>query len=158
MIISSRLAFYLKQIECENYRQGCETGFMETSKRILLVDDEHDFLFSAGIALRKAGYRVQAAENGKEALDKILEARNAREPFDLLVTDIRMPWMSGFELMDTMKLWGIGTPLIAMSCFSDGELVGELKSRGCEVLIEKPFTPDDLVSRIGLFLNRRKAG
>jgi CheY-like chemotaxis protein len=127
---------------------------METPKHILLVDDEPDFLFSAGFALRRAGYKVEIAENGKEALDKILEARNAREPFDLLVTDIRMPWMSGFELMDTMKLWGIRTPLIAMTCFDDGDLVGELKSRGCEVLIEKPFSPEHLVSRIGHFLIR----
>ena len=134
--------------------EGLENQFVEASKHILLVDDEPDFLFSAGIALRKAGYRVHAAVSGKEALDRVLEARNASEPFDLLVTDIRMPWMSGFELMDTLKLWGISIPLMAMTCFSDGELVGELKTRGCVELIEKPFTPDDLVSRVGHFLIR----
>lgn len=131
---------------------------METSKHILLVDDEPDFLFSAGFALRKAGYKVQVAENGKEALDKILKAQNAGEPFDLLVTDIRMPWISGFELMDTMRLWGVRTPFVAMTCFSDSDLVIELKRRGCEEVIEKPFAPDSLVMRIGLFLNRCKAG
>lgn len=121
---------------------------MGTAKYVLLVDDETDFLFSARIALRKYGYRVEVAASGKEALFKILEAQNGKDPFDLLITDIRMPEMSGFELIDAVKKCGIATPFIAMTCFSDGELLRELRARDCEMVIEKPFPPEELVVQV----------
>lgn len=128
---------------------GRERGeSMGTVKYVLLVDDETDFLFSARIALRKSGYRVEVAASGKEALFKILEAQDGKDPFDLLITDIRMPEMSGFDLIDAVKKCGIVTPFIAMTCFSDGELLRELKARDCEMVIEKPFPPEELVVQV----------
>jgi DNA-binding response OmpR family regulator len=112
------------------------------------VDDEVDFLFSASIALRRAGFRVKVSDNGREALVMILEAHKNKTPFDLLITDIRMPGMSGFELIDAVKRSGILTPFFAMTCFSDGDLIRELGGKGCNEVIEKPFQPEELVKRI----------
>ena len=121
---------------------------MAEKGRILLVDDEADFLFSVSVALRKNGYRIAVAENGNEAMLKILDARKSMDPFHLLVTDIRMPGMTGLNLMDAVKLCNIPTPFFAMTCFCDEELLRELKRRGCGEVIEKPFSPEELVGRI----------
>ena len=119
-----------------------------TPPRILLVDDEEGFRFAAGVALRRAGYRVEEAADGKEALRKILSARDAGYPFHLVVTDIRMPVMSGIDLIGALREHGVGTPLCAITCFGDRALVSELAGKGCTEYLEKPFEPEDLVQRI----------
>jgi two-component system CheB/CheR fusion protein len=127
---------------------GERRQILEAAKHILLVDDEADFLFSASLALRKAGFLVKVADNGREALIMILEAHKNKDPFDLLITDIRMPGMSGFDLIDATKRCGILTPFFAMTCFSKSDQLREMNDRGCEGVIEKPFSPEELVERI----------
>lgn len=117
-------------------------------KQILLVDDEEEFRFAAGVALRQAGYGIEAAGDGLEALGKILAAQENGEPFDLLVLDIRMPGMSGTELIDVLRRRGISLPVFVMTCFGDKALLDELKGKGCRDVIEKPFRPRDLVDRV----------
>jgi CheY-like chemotaxis protein len=120
----------------------------KTRKYILLVDDEKGFLFTASLFLRKAGYRVKVAGDGKEALRLFMEACAAEEPFDLLVTDIRMPEMSGSDLIDAIRYSGIPVPIFAITSYLNAELVEELKNKGCEAVIEKPFLPEDLTDPI----------
>ena len=123
-------------------------------KSILIVDDEAPFRFAAGIALRRKGFRVTEAGDGKQALDKVLEARDRGEPFHLIVTDIRMPELSGLELIDELKRHEIAMPVCAITCFGDKELVCELYGKGCTDHLEKPFEPEDLVEWIGRILRR----
>lgn len=115
---------------------------------ILLVDDEADFLFSAGILLRKEGYRVSVAHSGEEACAMIVEAEGGPEPFRLLVTDMRMPGMSGLGLIDALRERNNFIPVLAITGFGDGKLYGELSARGCTDRIEKPFEPKDLLHRV----------
>jgi len=119
-----------------------------TPPRILLVDDEDGFRFAAVVALRRCGYRVEEAADGKEALGKALSARDAGDPFHLVVTDIRMPVMSGTELIVALVENGVDTALCAITCFGDRSLVSELAGKGCTEYLEKPFAPADLVERI----------
>jgi DNA-binding response OmpR family regulator len=125
---------------------------VDAAPRILLVDDEAPFRFSATVALRRSGFRVAEAPDGKEALSAILEARDAGDPFHLVVTDIRMPEMSGMELIDALALHRIRTPVCAITCYGDQDLVTELAAKGCAEYLEKPFSPDDLVQRIRAIL------
>ncbi|HEX9191984.1 MAG TPA: response regulator [Candidatus Deferrimicrobiaceae bacterium] len=115
---------------------------------ILIVDDEEGFRFGAVVALRRGGYRVSEAGNGGEALEKILSARDAGDPVRLVVTDIRMPVMSGIELIDALRERGVDTAFCAITCFGDQTLVSELAGKGCTDYLEKPFSPDDLVRRL----------
>jgi len=117
--------------------------------RILLVDDEEGFRFAAGVALRRGGYRVEEAMDGMDALAKLLSARHAGDPFDLVVTDIRMPVMSGTELIDALRGGGDSTAVCAITCFGDRALVEELAGKGCTEYLEKPFDPAELVAWVG---------
>lgn len=127
---------------------------MDARKRILLVDDEPEFRFSASIALRKAGYDIVEAGDGREALWKIRESRESGEPISFLVTDIRMPVLSGLELVDEMRRRDIDIPVFAITGFSDKEVLAELSSRGCIEHIEKPFAPQELLERLEAFINK----
>jgi CheY-like chemotaxis protein len=124
--------------------------------RVLLVDDEDSFRYAAGVALRRAGYRVEDAAEGKEALARILSARDAGDPFDLVVTDIRMPRMSGTEMIDALRERGDNTTVCAITSFGDRELVAELAGRGCTEYLEKPFNPPELVAWVGGQLGKRR--
>jgi CheY-like chemotaxis protein len=125
--------------------------------RILLVDDEEGFRFGAGVALRRVGYRVEEAADGREALRKILSARDAGDPVRLVVTDIRMPVMSGIELIDALRDQGVDTALCAITCFGDQDLVSQLAGKGCTEYIEKPFPPEELLRRVGELLGKEEA-
>lgn len=131
---------------------------MAPPARILLVDDERAFRYAAGVALRRAGYRMEEASEGKEALARILSARDAGDPFALVITDIRMPEMSGIELMDALRERGDTTPVCAITCFGDRELVAVLAGIGCAGYLEKPFNPPELVAWVGERLGARGGG
>ena len=131
---------------------------MRLPARLLLVDDEDSFRFAAGVALRRAGYRVEDAADGKAALAKIVSARDAGDPFDLVVTDIRMPEMSGIEMIDALRERGDRTAVCAITCFGDRALVAELAGKGCAEYLEKPFNPPELVAWVGGQLGKAGAG
>ena len=115
---------------------------------VLIVDDEDGFRFGAVVALRRAGYRVSEAGNGGEALEMVLSARDVGDPVRLVVTDVRMPVMSGIELIDALREHGVDAALCAITCFGDRALVSELAGKGCPDYLEKPFPPVELLNRI----------
>ena len=77
--------------------------------RILLCDDEESLCRSLGRILRSAGHEV-VTQNGEQGL-----ARLRQERFDLILTDIRMPDVSGFDILAAARLHAPGTPVIAMT-------------------------------------------
>ncbi len=121
-------------------------------KHILIVDDESNFRFSAGLALRRAGYEVSEAVDGKEALLMILNNSVKNDSFDLLLIDIQMPEMSGIELIDELKKNDVSIPIFAVSGFAEKPQVDELLQKGCSEFLDKPFKPQELVKRIGSVL------
>jgi len=127
---------------------------MKAPKRILLVDDEKEFLFSAGLALKRAGYEVHAYANPEEAIGRILGAAGEEDPFDLLVTDLRMPGMSGVELVGELRKHKIALKVLAITSVCEKGLLRDMNcGRGADHL-QKPFGPGDLVERIGRIFTR----
>ena len=121
---------------------------MDAKPRILIVDDEADFLFSASVALRQAGYEVVGAADGGEALSRTREFLRAGKRFDLLLTDLRMPSLCGLELLEGLEQLGVEIPVIAMTGYCDDALREDLERKGCIEFLEKPFEPHDLVARV----------
>ena len=124
---------------------------MDSSKQILLVDDDPNILQVAGFALQKSGYRIIIARDGSEAL---LLFRTEKP--DLVVLDIMMPECDGTDLCRIIRKES-DIPLIFLSSMSDeiDKIVGlEL---GADDYITKPFSPRELVARIKTVLRRSTA-
>ncbi|MGE5807162.1 MAG: response regulator, partial [Ignavibacteria bacterium] len=82
------------------------------NERILVVDDEDIIRESLSYVLKKEGYTVEEAGNGKSALDKLLQ-----EPFDLVITDLEMPVMKGIRLLEEIKKLNIQTSVIIITAY-----------------------------------------
>jgi len=123
---------------------------------IVLAEDDKDIRMQLCDKLKDAGCNVITAENGKVALDTILTAKKRRFFYDLLITDIKMPKLTGMELINELERSNIFIPVIAMTGFGDKELVIELLQRGCKDYIDKPFNPAELVKKVSNLIKREE--
>jgi DNA-binding response OmpR family regulator len=130
---------------------------MTRPKHILLVDDEADFLFSASLALRMAGYRVSETPDGLDALEELIRLKDEGTPVDLLVTDLRMPNLDGAELVDALKRHDVPVPVFVVSGYCDPRALRVLALAGFIEYMEKPFQPSELVQRIENVFNVKVA-
>jgi DNA-binding response OmpR family regulator len=127
---------------------------VEAPRRILLVDDEKDFLFSASLALRLAGYDVRAMWNPVKAVDTALDAFQRQKPFDLMVTDLRMPAMSGVEMVEVLRERGIPLHVLTISSACRNGVLCTMDCSCGTNHLDKPFEPWELVERVGKILDR----
>ena len=110
--------------------------------RVLVVDDEPRILNFLSSKLRVSGYEVLTASNGAEALEQV----QAQEP-DLVVLDVLMPRMDGFETLKELRAFS-PVPVIILS--AKGANADKVKGLhlGADDYLAKPFSPDELVARI----------
>lgn len=125
----------------------------ERKKRILVVDDEHDLCDILLFNLTSAGYQVEAAYSAQSALTKIA---GATEGFDLLLLDVMMPEMSGFELARRVKSDGCTahTPIIFLTAKDGIEDTLQGFSLGADDYVTKPFSVREVIARVRAVLNR----
>ncbi|MBI5632646.1 MAG: response regulator [Nitrospirae bacterium] len=123
------------------------------SRHVLIVDDEASFRFSAGIALRQAGYKVSEAGDGEEGLMKILSHYRLGDPFDLALLDILMPKMNGIDLYDALKERGIELPVMFISGYADYSMIKSLEKKSPFHLLRKPFEVIHLLRSIEMMVN-----
>lgn len=117
---------------------------------ILVVDDEVRILNFLKSKLKAAGYEILTASNGREALEHV----HAKEP-DLIVLDVLMPIMGGFEMLKELRTFS-KVPVIILS--AKGADIDKIKGLGlgADDYLPKPFNPDELVARIKAVLRRLK--
>ena len=72
-------------------------------RKILVVDDELDFIRIMTKALEQAGYEIDAAVNGREAIGAYLESLQSKKPFSLILLDIRLPDLNGIEVLQIIR-------------------------------------------------------
>jgi two-component system phosphate regulon response regulator PhoB len=124
-------------------------------ERILVVDDEADILALVTYHLAKSGYRVSTAATGVEAL------RAAREECPaLIVLDLMLPGMSGFEVLEQLRAdanTGSIAVLMLTARRDEPDRIRGL-SIGADDYLTKPFSPQELVLRVGAILRRTSAG
>lgn len=130
---------------------------MNGRRHILLADDEAGFRFSAGLALRMAGFKVSEAADGKAALDTLIRFRDEGVPVDMVISDVRMPDLSGVELVSAMLQHKVQVPVFVISGYFDESVLSELSLAGCAGYMEKPFQLEELVRRVEGILDRRAA-
>ena len=126
---------------------------MET-KHILVVDDEHNMLHTLAFILETANYKVTTAADGQEALEEILGAQESYRPIDLLITDIRLPGLTGLQLIDELNYLKIKMPILVITAYGDEALFIRLMRAGCADYLDKPFDYKELVRRVGLLVEK----
>ena len=122
-----------------------------TGKKILIADDEPDILEIIGFNLRKEGYEVYTAKDGKEALEKAREVMP-----QLIVLDIMMPYKNGIEVCRSLRSQPKfkDSPIILLTALSDeGSHIKGLDS-GADDFITKPVSPKILLSRVSALFRR----
>ncbi|MBX3268904.1 MAG: response regulator [Sandaracinaceae bacterium] len=105
------------------------------SPRILVVDDNVDLAENVAEALELAGARTELAASGREALARLA----ANPPYDLVLTDMRMPDVSGLELIRALRARDPATPVIVMTAYTRGADLDEARERGALEVLEKPI-------------------
>ena len=120
------------------------------SQKILVVDDEEIIRESLSFVLKKEGYIVEEAENGKAAYDKIIDAN-----FDLVITDLEMPVMKGTQLVEEIQKLNIQTSVVVITAYGSLDTaISALRSGASDYLL-KPIEFDELLIKIKkLFENK----
>ena len=110
---------------------------------ILVVEDDADILRQIAFNLERSGYRVLTATSGGEALRIMLQARPR-----LLITDIMMPGMDGYELVDALRRDEIlaDLPVIMLTARTEDEDVTRGYASGTDLYLTKPFRPAELLA------------
>jgi DNA-binding NtrC family response regulator len=118
--------------------------------RILLVDDDRAFRVSTSALLRQDGYEVTAVGDGQEAVTALRGSR-----FDLMLLDLRLPGMDGLRIVEALRLWGEGVPILMISGFGTIDTAVEALHLGADDFLGKPVEPDVLSARVAQLLERR---
>ncbi|MCK4851897.1 MAG: response regulator [Candidatus Omnitrophica bacterium] len=118
---------------------------MAKAKKVLIVDDEQDILKVAVFRLESLGYEVLTAVDGKEAL-----ALMRRECPDVLILDLRLPVMDGYEVCRRMRADNElrSIPIILFTACVIDEIAHAVKRTGAADLIVKPFSAEDLLEKV----------
>ena len=120
--------------------------YMTAAKRILVVDDSASVRRTVRDALEQAGFVVLEAENGERALRVLGE----REPIDLLLVDVNMPIMDGYEVIRRTRAMSryASMPIFVMTTEAGTKAVKEGKAAGANAWLLKPMKPDLLTKGV----------
>lgn len=121
----------------------------EGKARILVVDDEEGIRDMVCDALRISGYQVLEAVDGSSALGLM-----SRETVDLIICDINMPGMDGYETLTHLRARGNMTPIIMLTARQEKEDVRRAYSLGTDDYVRKPFSLEELILKTEAMLRR----
>lgn len=113
---------------------------MSEALKILVAEDDLQMQFAITASLQRAGYQVTITADGLQCLQKL-----EQESFDLIITDQRMPEMTGLELLTALKKREISTPAIMITAHGTINQAVEAMQHGAADFISKPFSMEDLV-------------
>tara|TARA_R110002049_G_scaffold165726_1_gene331630 strand:- start:11970 stop:12338 length:369 start_codon:yes stop_codon:yes gene_type:complete len=112
-------------------------------KRILIVEDNPMVVKSLEFKLIKDGYAVITSSDGRDAMEKL-----KTEAFDLILTDLMLPFISGIEIIEYIKQNKPEVPIIVLSTSTQEDIITEAFTMGIEDFITKPFSPNELSLRV----------
>lgn len=124
-------------------------------KRILVVDDTKNIRVLLSTCLELRGYDVITADNGGEALE-IINDKNQK--IDLIFLDIRMPGLSGTEILKNIKYIRNNCPVVIMTAFATVKNAVECTKLGALIYLQKPFSPERINLVLDEIENKKKIG
>jgi len=128
---------------------------MVTGERVLVVDDEADIVALVAYHLVKAGYRVSTASSGPDAITAARQERPA-----LVVLDLMLPGASGYDVLEQLRSQPATRDIAVLMLTARREEQDRIRglSLGADDYLTKPFSPQELVLRVGAILRRLSAG
>ena len=128
---------------------------MVTGERVLVVDDEADIVALVAYHLVKAGYRVSTASSGPDAITAARQERPA-----LVVLDLMLPGASGYDVLEQLRSQPATRDMAVLMLTARREEQDRIRglSLGADDYLTKPFSPQELVLRVGASLRRLSAG
>lgn len=130
------------------------TRAMRSHARILVADDDPELLEVVVEALERWGAEVARADTGAQLIERLAH----EAPFDLIITDISMPWMSGLQAMYSARTVGLGTPVIVMTALSEERIPAQVTGLQNAVLLRKPFDLAELERLVSRLLPSEQQG
>ena len=112
----------------------------EWEPTILVVDDDQDHNRILAKIFERAGYRVNTAEDGQEALAILTE-----RTYDLIVSDLKMPHMNGLDLLRSIRAMTSDMPVVILTAFGEWETYIDAMDCGCVDYLTKPVRRDDIL-------------
>ncbi len=126
---------------------------MSSKQRILLVEDEEHLLEAIKLNLELEGYKVSTANDGKKALRIFKEER-----FNLIILDVMLPEVDGFQVAETIRLENTEVPIMFLTAKNTSEdRVNGLK-KGADDYLVKPFNLEELILRVNNLVKRSLTG
>jgi DNA-binding NtrC family response regulator len=123
---------------------------MGAPSTILVVENEDSLRLTLSILLRRAGYEVREAPHGQAALDLL-----AKEPVDLVITDLRMEPVGGLEVLRTVKVTSPQTEVLVLTGFGSVESAVEAMKLGAFEYLTKPFDREEMLLTVAKALERK---
>jgi DNA-binding response OmpR family regulator len=126
-------------------------------RRILVAEDSTEMRRLIAGALRAEGYEVTEACDGMQLLDLIEAAARQGVPgrYIAVISDIRMPWLTGMDVMAVLGAAAWSTPVILITAFGDEETHVEARQLGAAAVLDKPFEMDVLTATLSRVLAER---
>ena len=123
--------------------------------QVLLVDDDETVRTAVGDMLRGAAYAVTLAGSGLEGIAKVREREGA---YDLVITDLGMPDVPGWEVVEAVKQVDATTPVVILSGFDRARATRRARELGVDLVISKPFDIQEFLTTVRGLLAGRKRG
>lgn len=121
-----------------------EAVCLDTHPHILLAEDDDALRELLDFTLSRAGYLVTCCTNGLDLMERLEEG----DPFDLIISDLRMPALTGLEVLELQLEKRQRPPFICMTAFGDRQ-THELADRfGAAITIDKPFDLDEMIELV----------
>ena len=118
--------------------------------RILVVDDDVGFRRTTSALLRNDGHDVDVANDGSTAI-----AALRAQHYDLMLLDLRMPGIDGLGIVEALRVWGEGIPVLMISGYGTVDAAVRAMHLGADDFLTKPVDPDVLTARVAELLERR---
>ncbi len=118
---------------------------------VLLIEDEEKVASFISKGLEEEGYTVEQAYDGRRGLELLAE-----KSYDILLLDLMIPEIDGFEVLKRIRAQGIDTPVLILTAKSSKEDVVKGLDTGSDDYLTKPFSFDELLARVRALLRRRR--
>lgn len=120
------------------------------TKRILIAEDEKAYSRALSLKLQNAGFEIEVAENGEEALAALKKSH-----FDLVLCDLIMPKMNGFVVLEEIKKLGLEVPIIVLSNLSQADDEKKVRALGAvDFLAKSSIQIAEVINKVHGFLNK----